>query len=521
MQIYSEYIFIGIGFLVGGLCLLVLLKIKYGARVRELINAHAREIELLELRCSQSEAGELAIRARLEKSEFECRELSLKQKSLETELNIHREQQSKALQSLELRLQQKEQENTELQHALTREHGKVNELSVRLENAETQMEEKLQLLHQAREQMKQEFQNVANKLFEDKSERFTEKNKDNIGNLLNPLREQLTDFRKRIDDVYDKESKDRVSLHQEILSLKDLNSKMSEETTNLTRALKGDNKIQGNWGEMILERILEESGLQKGREYFTQESFNSEQGQRFRPDVIVHLPDNKDIVIDSKVSLRDWERYCTAEDGLSEKQALAQMVASIRGHIRGLGQKNYADLPGLRTLDFVLLFVPVEGAFLKMLELEPKLYSEAFEKNIMLVSPSTLLVTLRTVHNIWRYEYQNQNAEEIANRAGSMHDQFVLFAEALMEVGDKLEKAQSAYGLAYKRLISGRGNLVGRTIQLENMGAKAKKSLPKKIIEDIELARSTEGNSNVLDEVPQGGTVDFNDSPAGEVELED
>lgn len=511
MQIYSEYIFLSVGFLLGSLCLLVVLKIKYGSQVRELTNANAREIELMEARCSQAE-----------KNELECRELSLKLKALETELNIHQEQQNRALLVAEQRLKQKEHESAELQQALTREHGKVNELSVRLENAETQMEEKLQLLNQAREQMKQEFQNVANRLFEDKSERFTEKNKDNIGNLLNPLREQLVDFRKRIDDVYDKESKDRVSLYREILSLKDLNSKMSEETTNLTRALKGDNKMQGNWGEMILERILEESGLQKGREYFTQESLNSEQGQRFRPDVIVHLPDNKDIVIDSKVSLRDWERYCAADDDVSGKQALTQMITSIRGHIRGLSQKNYADLPGIKTLDFVLLFVPVEGAFLKMLELEPGLYSEAFERNIMLVSPSTLLVTLRTVHNIWRYEYQNQNAEEIANRAGSMHDQFVLFAEALLDVGDKLEKAQSAYGIAYKRLISGRGNLVGRTIQLESMGAKAKKSLPRKIVEDSELAKSAESNTAILTESDATEATDSShQAPSPEMELED
>ena len=338
---------------------------------------------------------------------------------------------------------------------------------------------------EAKEQMKLEFQSIAHKLFEDKSEKFTQQNKSNMGEILNPLKDQLSEFKKKGEDVYDKESRDRVSLLQEIVSLKELNTRMSADALNLTKALKGDSKAQGNWGEMVLEKVLEASGLQKGREYETQGSFSNEDGQRLRPDVVVHLPENKHVVIDSKVSLTAWERFSSETEEQQELQLRAH-IESIRAHIKDLSAKNYQDLYGINTPDYVLMFIPIEPAFLKALETDARLFGDAFDKNIMLVCPSTLLVTLKTIHNIWRFEYQNRNALEIARQAGALHDQFVLFAEALEDIGDKLDKAQRAYETAHKRLSSGKGNLVGRIQRLETLGAKARKSIPETLRLDSE-----------------------------------
>lgn len=369
-----------------------------------------------------------------------------------------------------------------LQSALKTEHGKVMDLDARLQSSQKETGEKVKLLQDAREQMKLEFQSIAQKLFEEKSETFSKQSKSSLGELLNPLKEQLGEFRKKIDDVYDKETRDRVSLFNEIVALKDLNSRMSVEALNLTRALKGDSKAQGNWGEMVLEKVLEASGLQKGREYETQGHYSNEDGQRLRPDVIVHLPDNKHIVIDSKVSLVAWERYGADADD-QQPAHLQAHIDSIKAHIRGLSDKNYQDLYGINAPDYVLMFVPIEPAFLKALEADPELFGQAFQRNIMLVCPSTLLVSLKTIHNIWRYEYQNRNALEIARQAGALHDQFVLFGESLLEVGDRIDKAKDAYDTAHKRLVSGKGNLVRRIEQLETLGAKARKKIPDRLLE--------------------------------------
>jgi len=392
------------------------------------------------------------------------------------------EEQQRQQQGLQDTLRIREQTIAELQNELKREHGQVNDLRARLEAAQNETREKLQLLQEAREQMKLEFQTIAQKLFEDKSEKFTQQNRTNMGEILTPLREQLSEFKKKVEDVYDKESRDRVNLLQEIVALKDLNSRMSEDAINLTRALKGDSKAQGNWGEMVLEKVLEASGLQKGREYATQGSFVNEDGQRLRPDVVVHLPENKHVVIDSKVSLTAWERFCSEDESLQEEHLRAH-VDSIRNHIKELSAKKYQDLYGINAPDYVLMFIPVEPAFLKALEVDSELFGTAFERNIMLVCPSTLLVTLKTIHNIWRYEHQNSNALEIARQAGAMHDQFVLFLEALEDVGQKIGKAQEAYETAHKRLASGRGNLVRRVTQLEALGAKARKKMPDTFLE--------------------------------------
>jgi len=393
----------------------------------------------------------------------------------ESERRAIAEEKSSRVAGLEEGLEKAKQENAALQ-------AKMSELVTRLEDERRNTEEKLALLQEAREQLKIEFQNVANRIFEDKSQKFTEQNRDNIEGVLKPMREQLSDFKKKVEDVYDKESKDRISLLTEIIHLKTLNERISEDAVNLTNALKGQSKTRGAWGEMILERVLEESGLQKGREYEVQSMYASEEGQRRHPDVIVHLPEGKDIVIDSKVSLAAYEKYCAAETEEKRDKRLKEHIISVRTHIKALSEKRYEELEGIRTLDFVLMFLPIEGAFWTAIESEQGLFNEAFGKNIMLVSPSTLLATLRIINNIWRYEDQNRNAMIIAKKAGDLYDKFVGFVEVLDDVGQKIGKAQESYHTARNRLTEGRGNLVRRSEELRQLGVKAQKELPEGLL---------------------------------------
>ena len=393
----------------------------------------------------------------------------------EAERRAVAEEKSSRVPGLEEGLEKAKQENGVLL-------AKLSELETRLEDERRNAAEKLVLLQEAREQLKMEFQNVANKIFEDKSQKFTEQNRENIEGVLKPMREQLLDFKKKVEDVYDKESKDRVSLLNEIIHLKTLNERISEDAVNLTNALKGQSKTRGAWGEMILERVLEESGLQKGREYEVQTMYAGEEGQRRHPDVIVHLPEGKDIVIDSKVSLTAYEKYCTAGTDEKREKRLKEHIISVRTHIKALSEKRYEELEGIRTLDFVLMFMPIEGAFWTAIESEQGLFNEAFNKNIMLVSPSTLLATLRIINNIWRYEDQNKNALIIAKKAGDLFDKFVGFVEVLDDVGQKIDKARESYQTARKRLIEGRGNLVRRTTELQQLGVKAQKELPEGLV---------------------------------------
>jgi len=393
----------------------------------------------------------------------------------EAERRAVAEDKSARVKGLEERLEKTTQENTTLQ-------AKLSELETRLADERISAEEKLTLLQDAREQLKMEFQNVANKIFEDKSQKFTDQNRVNIEGVLKPMREQLLEFKKKVEDVYDKESKDRVSLLNEIIHLKTLNERISEDAVNLTNALKGQSKTRGSWGEMILERVLEESGLQKGREYEVQIMYASETGQRRHPDVIVHLPEGKDIVIDSKVSLTAYEKFCSAATEEKRTKYLREHILSIRTHIKTLSDKRYEELEGIKTLDFVMMFLPIEGAFWTSIESEPGLFNEAFDKNIMLVSPSTLLATLRIINNIWRYEDQNKNALIIARKAGDLYDKFVGFVEALDDVGHKIDKARESYQTARNRLKEGRGNLIRRSIELRQLGVKAQKELPEDLV---------------------------------------
>lgn len=380
-------------------------------------------------------------------------------------------------------LQQRGQESQQREHTLQTE---VAVLRTTLSEQQRNAEEKLKLLAEAKQQLTLEFETLAQKILEEKSERFTKQNQTNIETTLNPLREQLTEFRKRVEDVYDKDSKDRTSLRAELSHLQNLNQRIGEEALNLTRALKGDNKAQGNWGEVVLERVLEESGLRKGHEYETQVALRSDEGQRRNPDVIVHLPDNKDIVIDAKVTLIAYERYCNAATEAEREVALRQHIAAVRAHIDGLSLKQYENLPGVRSLDFVLIFIPIEAAFLAAFEHDASVFREAYEKSIIVVSPTTLLATLRTVQTIWRYERQNANADAIAKQAGALHDQFALLLQSLQDIGKHLDKSRDAYEQTVDRFSRGRGNLVKRVNDLAKLGAKTKKSLPTELLERAE-----------------------------------
>ena len=347
-------------------------------------------------------------------------------------------------------------------------------------------DEKISLLEQAEKKLATEFENLANRIFEEKHQKFSEVSKTGVEALLNPMRQQLTDFRKKVEDVYDNDNKERASLRNEIQSLKSLNERIGADALNLTRALKGDSKARGTWGEMQLERLLEESGLRKGHEYEVQASHRNEDGQRFQPDVLLHLPEKKDVVIDSKVSLVAYEQYHSAETDEERQRQLRAHIGSLRLHFNGLSAKNYDELIGVNSLDLVIMFVPIEPALLLAFEHEPHLFSEAFNRRILLVSPSTLMATLQIIHNIWRYEYQNRNAQTIAAEAGKLHDQFVGFVEALEKVGEQIRKAGESYDTAHKRLTSGKGNLVGRTQKLRILGAKTKKSISPELLETAE-----------------------------------
>ena len=375
----------------------------------------------------------------------------------------------------------------QLQQQLNAAQVSLATVSATREQEQKSSAEKLKLLEQAKNDLSKEFENLANRIFDEKSEKFTKLNKSTVDLTVNPLREQIKEFKERVEFVYDKESKDRQSLLSEIGHLKNLNNQISQDAVNLTKALKGESKTQGNWGEVILEKVLEESGLRKGHEYQAQSSFTDDDGRRKSPDVIVHLPDEKDIIIDSKMSLTDYERYCSEDDESLRKAHLKAHVASIKTHVKQLSVKGYEQLEGVKTLDFVLLFIPIEAAFLSAFEQDPELFRDAYESNIIVVSPTTLLATLRTIQSIWRYERQSKNAEEIASQAGKLYDQIALLSSSMLDVGKHLDNAHKAHEKAVNQLSSGRGNLLGRAEKLEKLGAKTKKTLPKALVDKDDL----------------------------------
>lgn len=342
---------------------------------------------------------------------------------------------------------------------------------------EENFNEKITLLEDSKKELKLEFENLANRLFEENQK----KSNINLTQVLSSFKDQLDSFGKRVNDIHNEETKQRISLLTEIKNLKELNNQISTDAINLTKALKGQNKTQGDWGEMILSSILEQTGLREGKEYSVQGSFTDNEGKKLRPDVIVHLPSNKDIIIDSKVSLSAYINYCKTENEEQKQLASKELVKSITSHIKGLSSKRYEDIKGIRTLDFVLMFIPVEGAYILATSNDDNIFKLAFENNIMLVSPSTLYVTLRTIENIWRNEHQNENALLISKKAADLYDKFAAFVADIEDIGLNINRTQKAYDNAINKLSVGNGNLIRRAEEFLYLGVKPKKEISNKL----------------------------------------
>jgi DNA recombination protein RmuC len=376
-----------------------------------------------------------------------------------------------------------------LRRTVTAKELEVNELNGRIQASIAKFQEQEKRLSEQRLEFEElnkrfntEFENLANKILDEKSKKFTDQNKQNLESILTPLRERIKDFEKKVDEKYDTEQKERASLKGEIKVLHDLNKKISEEAHNLTTALKGDSKKQGNWGELILERILESSGLVKGQEYTTQGTSYNEDGDRLHPDVVIHLPEDKQIIIDSKVSLVAYEKVMNAEDDEERERWLKAHMVSVKSHIKGLSEKNYHISKGMNSPEFVLMFMPIESSFSMSIRADDELFNFAWDKRIVIVSPSTLLATLRTVASIWKQDRQTKNAIEIAEKSGLLYDKFVGFIEDMKKIGERLDSTQKVYQEGMKKLSEGSGNLVRKAEELKKMGARASKQLPNGIL---------------------------------------
>ncbi|WP_047415572.1 DNA recombination protein RmuC [Cellulophaga sp. Hel_I_12] len=374
-----------------------------------------------------------------------------------------------------------EEAKTELRNEKELLGNQITRYQADLENLQQKNTEQKQEVEKLQEKFTKEFENLANKILDEKSSKFTEQNKENIKNILTPLQERILLFEKKVDDSQKESVGMHSALKEQLANLQTQNLKITQEAENLTKALKGDSKMQGNWGELVLERVLEKSGLEKDREYSVQQSFTREDGSRVLPDVIINLPDGKKMIVDSKVSLTDYERYVNAEDEFKEK-FLKDHINSLRRHVDQLSAKKYEDLYAMESPDFVLLFVPIEPAFAVAINNDNSLYNKAFEQNIIIVTPSTLLATLRTIDSMWNNEKQQRNAIEIARQAGALYDKFEGFVSDLLKVGKKMDEAKGEYKGAMNKLTEGRGNIVSSIEKLKKMGAKAKKSIPENLL---------------------------------------
>jgi len=425
---------------------------------------------------------------------FQSEKIGLEEKLIgfTTQHNILKEQFVNEKISAEKQLLQISQEKENIRTEKDALAIQLSKKEVDFENLWERNSEQKQEVEKLQEKFTKEFENLANRILEEKTSKFTEQNRENLKNILSPLQDKIHLFEKKVEDTH-KESIDyHAALRQQILGLREMNEQMSKETINLTKALKGDSKMQGNWGELVLERVLEKSGLEKGREYDVQQSFTNTDGQRVFPDVVVHLPDGKKMIVDSKVSLTAYEKYINEESDILKITYLKEHVNSIKRHVEQLGEKNYHDLYQIESPDFVLLFIPIEPAFASALNEDTTLYNRAFEKNVVIVTPSTLLATLRTIDSMWANQKQQENAYEIARQAGALYDKFEGFVVDLVKIGKKMDEAKSEYGNAMNKLVEGKGNLVTSVEKLKKMGAKAKKALPENILkrasdEEIEL----------------------------------
>lgn len=373
-------------------------------------------------------------------------------------------------------LSEKEKELLNLHSALA---GKDSDLRHYREKLEQQKEE----LAAMQKQLQETFKNLANEIMEEKSKTFSRQNREGLDQILKPFRENLHDLRKKVEETYDKEAQQRFSLKEEVKRLAEVNQKIGEEARALTNALKSESKTQGNWGEMILESILEKSGLERDREFFVQTSFTTSDGRRLQPDVLVHYPGERSIIIDSKVSLTAYERYVSATDELSRQAELKAHLESVKNHVKELAGKSYQDLSQIKTLDFVMLFMPVEPAYLLAIQYDPELWQYAYDRRILLISPTNLIAALKMVESMWKQEYQNRNVMQIAEQGGRLYDDFVLFYERMAKVGKKLDEARDAHSETMKKLQDGRGNLISRVEGLKKLGVKTKKQLPTEVVE--------------------------------------
>lgn len=469
-----------LGLLVSGVPLLALLW-----QLQRRYSAHPAELAMLNERLNLAQLAQEGLSAQLDAARDEISDLGQANSAKQAELAALRR---------EVELSQVERDNSrDAAHAwsverslketeLRRLDAHAAALAAELREQQDSHQQRRNDLQGSRDELRAQFAELAGKIFDEREQRFADTSNERLGQLLDPLKERIQSFEKRVEESYQQEARERFSLAKELERLQQLNLRLSDEATNLTRALKGQ-KTQGNWGELILERVLEHAGLEKGREYQTQVSLKGPDGERFQPDVLIMLPGDKQVVVDSKVSLTAYQQYVSADDDVIGQAALKQHVLSLRNHVKGLAGKDYKRLEGLHSLDFVLLFVPIEAAFSAALQAEPNLFQEAFDRNIVIVSPTTLLATLRVIDSLWKQERQSQNAREIAERAGWLYDKFVLFIQDLDEVGNRLQQLDKAYAAARNKLTDGRGNLVSRSEQLKLLGARASKSLPTELLE--------------------------------------
>jgi DNA recombination protein RmuC len=443
--------------------------------LEERLDGRLRELRQLELRLNEERAQVVRHGERLES-------LAAAKASAETQA---REAENRIL-GLADELEQLRGTNENLQTRAAGAASRITALETQLEEAQRVHAEKEALLKDAGENLKREFQLLANQLFEEKGQYLGEQNRQALDAVLSPFKDQIADFRRRVEDVYVTDSKERASLITEIRNLQEASERINLEAENLTRALKGDKKVQGNWGELVLERVLEESGLRKDHEYETQLGMRDEEGDLKRPDVVIHLPGDKDVVVDAKVSLNAYERALATNDDEERAMHMARHVADLRAQVRRLSQQHYDELPGVRSLDFVLLFVPVEPAFNVAVERDPQLFSEAFSRRIIIVSPTTLMLTLRIIHNVWRHEKQNRNAQEIARRAGSIYDKLRGVIEDMDRLGHNLRVAGKSFDSAVNKLRHGRGNLVKQVEEFRELGAEVRREMRREVIEEAD-----------------------------------
>lgn len=437
-------------------------------KVRAEIDSIQQENESLQLKCIESQKETAGLAASVT--------------GMQQQNQILAQEREQDVQQLTSELRQLKANNDSLQSLNQTQSNEIVQLVTSLDAEKKQAEEKIALIQNAEKQLTEHFKNIASDILEDKSKRFTEQNQTNLDQLLSPLKDKLTEFKMKVEEVYVQEGKERSALGEQVKQLMVLNNKLSDDAHNLTRALKGQAKAQGNWGEMILERVLTSSGLRKGHEYDVQENHVRDDQSRAQPDVVIHLPEDRHLIVDAKVSIVAYDDYANAETDVQRENALKRHKESIRSHVKGLSDKNYQKLYGLKSLDFVLMFVPIEPAFMLAISNDNELWDDAWKKNVLLVSSSTLLFVLRTVAHLWRQEQQNKNAQDIAERGAMLYDKLVGFVEDLDKVGQRIDQAKVTYDQAYGKFKSGTGNVIRQAEMLKSLGIKPTKSLDSSLI---------------------------------------